>query len=169
MMLLAQEYIRAFEDEAAIDIDLAFSDACPPEQSALWDSSNPACYQLAPQMLESGEVLWGHIAWWGDVLDALKDMATKPYGLVKVRLLADWLLGTLPANPQDPDVAPTLAALAKGEFSEAFENPTCIWPAKAEFYLKTLNWKMLEYCLDAAANDRATAQTWLYQRTGKIV
>lgn len=169
MIDLISEYSKAFEDELKLDFELAFSDECPPEQAALWESDKPACYQLAPMMLEAGVSNWGHLGWWKDILFTFQDWQDTPSGLIKCRLYAEWLLGTLPANHLDPDVAPKLEAIASGDFCTAFEGATSIWPKKAEHYLKTLNWQMLEYSLDAAANDRATAQAWIFQRTGKIV
>lgn len=166
---LITQYAKAFEDELAINIELAFSDDCPPEQAALWDSNSPAAYALAETMLLEGQPNWGHLGWWKDVLFTFERWQDTPLGLIKCRLIANWLLGTLPANPLDDDIAPKLEAIASGDFCTAFEGASNIWPKKAEFYLKHLNLSMVEHSLDAAANDRATAQAWIYQRTGKIL
>ena len=102
-------------------------------------------------MLEAGEVLWWCPAW-------VRDLREVFYGWlchgqeIKARLVADWLLSTLPHDPIDPDTAQYLTLVASGDALEAEPGLCCIWPARPQVYLARLDLAMAEVAADAMAS-----------------
>ncbi|MBD1851023.1 hypothetical protein H6F87_13535 [Cyanobacteria bacterium FACHB-502] len=71
---------------------------------------------VVAEMLEAGETYWYHPGWNRDLWDVLAQWTFQKQ-LIRVRLYAEWLLSTLPADPIDPDLGNQLRQIASGEFA----------------------------------------------------
>lgn len=72
---------------------------------------------VVAEMLETGETYWYHPGWNRDLWDVLAQW-TLQNQFIRVRLYAEWLLSTLPADPIDPDLGEQLRQAASGEFTQ---------------------------------------------------
>lgn len=158
-LTLAETYTNAFADGLKLDPDSWFEDDTPQEQLDLLDSLVDT-RKLIDAMLQSGETLWPHLGWGQEVFKVFREWAHDGQ-LVKVRLMAQWLLSTLPEAPLDPDSAVTLQQLAEGDFCSPFQGMGSLWPNKPEFYRQRLQLGMVETALDWEADIRAEVNTRL--------
>jgi hypothetical protein len=123
---------------------------------------------ILESMLEAGEVMWWCPAW-------VRDLREVFYGWlrhgkeIKARLIADWLLSTLPPDPIDPDTAQYIALVAAGDALEAEPGLCCFWPARPQIYLDRLDLAMAEVADDALASYNADVNTRLFIDTGKAI
>lgn len=163
-MTLTEQYTKAFAENCLLDPDSWFENDTPAEQLELLDSL-VASQDVAQAMLLNGEVNWQHIGWWKDAYQTLEDWARHGH-LIKVRLVAEWLLSTLPERLSDPDCSIILHKLSNGNFCSPFSGLACTWPQKTEFYLSRLKWQAVAISMDEEANIRATVQARIIARAG---
>lgn len=89
---------------------------------------------VAREMLEAGVTYWSHPGWQKDVLEALRRWQNTNT-LIKVRLISEWLLGTLPTEvPVNEKLLNRLVAISDGDWTEAFPRSKCSWPRNTEYY-----------------------------------
>jgi hypothetical protein len=162
-MTLTSDYAIAFDANCQLDPDSWFEDDTPQEQLDLLDNL-VVSRDVAESMLLSGEVNWSHPGWWPDIWQILRGWA-KDGNLIRLRLVADWLLSTNPTG--DPDISTYLAQLAAGEPCEVFPGLSCRWPAPPEFYLSTLRWGMFEAAEFAVMDETATVNAYIALKRGK--
>ncbi|MBD2261050.1 hypothetical protein [Pseudanabaena sp. FACHB-2040] len=162
MSPLALQYVEAFDANCLLDAESWFQEDTPQEQLDLLNNL-VVSEDVARKMLLEGETCWHHLGWWSDVLRVLEDWAQKGK-LIKVRLIAQWLLSTLPAATSNPDAASVLQKLSDGQFCEVFSPLSCIWPAKPQFYLKHLQWSMFEDAEFAAMDQAAEIRTAILRK-----
>lgn len=152
-MSLVAKYTKAFDDNCLLDPMSWFEYDTPQEQIDLLD--NLVCsYDVAEEMIWSGQACWTHLGWWKDVRWIMERWANDGY-LVKVRLVAEWLLSTH-AGSLDTDILPTLTLLSQGLISDVFPNLSSRWPAKPEVYLSALQWAMFDVAEFAVMDETAT-------------
>ncbi|MDA0267946.1 MAG: hypothetical protein O3A14_13540 [Cyanobacteria bacterium] len=165
---LKAAYARAFADNCQLDPDAWFEDDTPQEQLALLDQLVVSS-EVAETMLLAGETDWSHLAWWKDVYLVLRQWCHHPLGLIKTRLVATWLLSTVPHGYCDASCAAILRRLSQGQCGDVFAGLSSHWPRKPEFYLQHGQWQVTAFAEDADRQDWATANAALYQRTGKVI
>lgn len=162
MSPLALRYTEAFDANCLLDADSWFEENTPQDQLDLLDTLVVA-EDVAREMLLAGETCWHHLGWWCDVLRVLEDWAQHGR-LIKVRLIAQWLLSTLPSSTPELNISSTLQKLSEGQFCEVFPPISCAWPAKPDFYLKRLQWGMFEAAEFAAMDQAAEIRTAILKK-----
>jgi hypothetical protein len=164
-MSLATTYTKAFDDNCLLEWETWFEADTPQQQLDLLDNLVVSS-DVAEDMLLSGQTHWGHLGWWGDVFKTMEKWAR--YGhLIRIRLVAQWLLEPHPGSGLDPDVSKTLAHLAHGEICEVFPSLCCGWPARPEHYLRTLDWGMYEVAEQAVLEETAMVNTRIAIKYGR--
>jgi hypothetical protein len=122
-----------------------FNPEIPSELAFPSDTEFPS--DVITEMLDQGETYWNHPGWIRDLWTLLEEWGLSGQ-LVRLRLTADWLLTTIPANPLDGEMRDRLQLLAEGSFCNVFEGKASLVYANREYYLKTLQWQMLPFVSD---------------------
>lgn len=162
MSPLALQYVEAFNANSLLDAESWFEDDTPQEQLTLLNNL-VVSEDVAEKMLLEGETCWHHLGWWADVLRVLENWAQNGQ-LIKVKLIAQWLLSTLPPTTPDPDTPAVLHRLAEGQFCGVFSPVSSRWPAKPQFYLKRLQWEMFEAAEFGAMEQAAEIRTAILKK-----
>ena len=159
---MPSNYAITFDRELKLNPASWFEDELPAEQEALLIelADNPDPLTLTESMLLDGQTCWSHPGWSRDLRIVFEQWAHEGH-LIKVRLVADWLLSTLPSDPLDSGIRAYLVSLSGGDFCDAFSHSACKWPTSPEFYRCSLTWPMVELAEDAEADLRATVRTRL--------
>ncbi len=147
---LHAEYNRACDIAYHIDENWEdwFNPAIPSEISDPWGNQPiPLGVDVAVKMLDDGVTYWTHPGWSKDVWQLLNEWANDG-NLIRVRLTAAWLLGTMPDDYADDELKAKLDYLADGQFCIPFEGISSSWPKLPEFYLQHLQWSTVWVACD---------------------
>lgn len=125
-----------------------FNPVIPSEISYPWANDEPVYSpDVAVKMLDDGVTYWTHPGWSKDVWQLLTDWANDG-NLIRSRLTAAWLLGTIPDDYPDDELKANLGYLADGQFPVVFEGMVSRWPKLPEFYLQHLQWSTVWVACD---------------------
>ena len=80
------------------------------------------------------------------------------------RFVAHFLLESLPENPLDRDIIEYLRSIDDGTRNLPPFDSYCKFPREPEYYLKTLNWRMVELAEDGKRFAQAERQTFRAMR-----
>jgi len=162
MSHLAAQYAEAFAENCQLDPGSWFEEDTPDEQLVLLDNLVVA-QDVVEQMLLNGETCWHHLGWWPDVLKVFQNWA-QAGALVKVRLIAQWMLSEMPESIPDLDTPDALQKLSEGHFCGVLPAISSAWPAEPEFYLSRLQWPMFEISEFAEMDQAADVRTALVKK-----
>lgn len=168
MTNLTEQYTQAFAQNCLLEPSTWFEDDIPAEQEALLDNLILSA-EIAERMVLSGLTHWSHLGWWKDVYQVLQTWCKCPSGLIKTRLVATWLLSTLPPEYPDADCRSCLWQLSQGEFCTVFAALNTPWPQRPEHYLHSLQWQTVAIAEAECQQHWAIANGAVYQRTGRVI
>ncbi|MDY6941354.1 MAG: hypothetical protein SWY16_27320 [Cyanobacteriota bacterium] len=119
------------------------------------------------ELVESGQTAW-HLPFFHSDIRFKVNSIYKYKSLEFARIIARWLLETLPDDPIDPETRPFLESIRDGSQIPRSYASWCRWPQKSEFYRCHLNWQMVGFAEDAEADRRAEENThWFMLKTGR--
>lgn len=119
---------------------------------------------IALDLIASGITAWHLPSFYQDCLEALETLVSE--GRYEIAaFVSKWLLDSLPSNPLDPDIKPSLEAIARYDYPapwrcggpDAYRH--CRWPAAPEHYRCHLQWSLVELAEDAQIERNAETKT----------
>ena len=98
-------------------------------------------------LIEQGETLWDCPGWVADIAREFTILLFDG-NLIKLRLMAKWLIPTVPEDFLDSQLAGKLRYIADGDFCTAFEGKNSAWPRSSEYYRQNLKLEMARVALE---------------------